>query len=136
MAKVTPDQAAQAWAQRLAGSTERIQQGVQSVTTSPGQAAARQKQAWAQNTQAAQDKWASRVSAVSTSDWQQATIEKGLPRIAAGAQAAQPKMAQFMGQVLPHIDSVKGSLPARGNLDQNIARMTAFTRGMAQFRRR
>lgn len=136
MAKVTPDQAAQAWAQRLAGSTERIQQGVQSVTTSPGQAAARQKAAWSQNTQAAQDKWAARVSAVSTSDWQQATIEKGLPRIAAGAQAAQPKMAQFMGQVLPHIDSVKGSLPARGNLDQNIARMTAFTRGMAQFRRR
>jgi hypothetical protein len=136
MAKVTPEQAAEAWAQRLGSSGERIRQGVQSVTTSPGQAAARQKAAYAANVAAAQDKWAARVASVSTSDWQQAVIEKGLPRIAAGAQAAQPKMAAFMAQVLPHIDSVKGSLPPRGNLDANINRMTQFTRGMAKFQRR
>lgn len=135
MPKVTPDEAAQAWAQRLAGSTDRIQRGVQSVTTAPGQAAARQKAVWAQNTQAAQDKWARNSAAVPLSDWQQATIEKGVQRIAAGATAAQPKMAAFMGKLLPHIDSVRGSLPARGNLDQNIARMTAFTRGMAKFQK-
>jgi hypothetical protein len=136
MAKVTPDEAAANWAQKLAGAGDRITRGVQSVTTSPGQAAARQKAAYTQNVAAAADKWASRVASVSVGDWQQAVIEKGVPRIAAGAQAAQPKMAQFMGQILPHIDSVKGSLPARGNLDQNIARMTAFTRGMAKFQRR
>lgn len=136
MSKVTPEQAAEAWAQRLAGSGERIRQGVQAVTTSPGQAAARQKQAYSQNVAAAADKWAARVASVSTGDWQQAVIEKGLPRIAAGAQAAQPKMAAFMGQVLPHIDQVKASLPPRGNLDANINRMTQFTRGMAKFQRR
>ena len=136
MAKVTPEQAAEAWAQRLGGSGERIRQGVQSVTTSPGQAAARQKQVWAQNVAAAQDKWASRVASVSTGDWQQAVIEKGIPRIAAGAAAAQPKMASFMAQVLPHIDQVKGTLPPRGNLDANINRMTQFVRGMSKFQRR
>lgn len=135
MAKVTPDEAAQAWAQRLAGSTDRIQRGVQSVTTAPGQAAARQKAVWAQNTAAAQDKWARNAASVSLGEWQQATIEKGVQRIGAGATAAQPKMAAFMGKLLPHIDSVKGTLPARGNLDQNITRMTAFVRGMSKFQK-
>lgn len=136
MANVTPDQAAAQWASRLAQSGDKIRQGVQSVTTSPGQAAARQKGAYVQNVQAAADKWASRVASVTTADWQQATIEKGLPRIASGAQAAQPKFAAFMGQLLPHIAAGQGSLPARGNLEQNIARMTAWTRHMAAFKRR
>jgi hypothetical protein len=135
MPRVTPEEAAQAWAQRLAGSTDRIQRGVQSVTTAPGQAAARQKAVWVQNTQSAADKWARNAASVSLSEWQQATVEKGVQRIAAGAQAAQPKMAQFMGKLLPHIDSVRGTLPARGNLDQNIARMTTFVRGMSKFQK-
>lgn len=131
-----PDQIAQDWAARLAASGDKIQRGVQAVTTSPGQAAARQKSAYVANVQSSADKWASRVAAISTGEWQQATISKGVPRIASGAQAAQPKFAQFMGQLLPHIDSGKSSLPARGNLEQNIARMTAFTRHMAGFKRR
>lgn len=136
MAMPTPEQAAAAWAQGLAGATERITQGVQSVTTSPGQAAARQKAVYTQQVAANADKWATNVAKVSTGEWQQATIEKGVPRIASGASAAQPKMAQFMGQLLPHISSVKSSLPARGNLDQNVNRMVTFTKGMAKFQRR
>ena len=136
MAAQTPDQIAAQWANRLAGSSQRIADGVASVTVAPGQAAARQKAVWAQNVQASQDKWASRVAGVSLPDWQNAMTTKGVQRIGAGAQAAQPKFAQFMGQLLPHIASVKGTLPARGNLDQNIVRMTAFVQGMAKFQRR
>ena len=136
MALPTPEQAAATWAQRLAGSTDRIQQGVQSVTTAPGQAAARQKSAYAQGVASSVDKWASRVAAVPLGDWQQAMLTKGAPRIASGAQAAQPKMAEFMGQLLPHIATQVASLPARGGLDANINRMTAFVRGMAKFQRR
>lgn len=136
MASQTPDQIAAQWASRLAGSTQRIKDGVAAVTVAPGQAAARQKGVWAQNVAASQDKWASRVAGVSLSDWQTAMVDKGAARIGAGAQAAQPKFAQFMGQLLPHIASTKGSLPPRGNLDQNIARMTAFVQGMSKFQRR
>lgn len=132
----TPDQIAAQWASRLSASGERIKSGVQAVTVAPGQAAARQKSVWAQNVAASQDKWAARVGSVSLADWQTAMIEKGAARIGGGAQAAQPKFAQFMGQLLPHIASVKGALPPRGNLDQNIARMTAFVQGMAKFQRR
>ena len=131
----TPDQIAARWAQGLSGATQKIADGVNAVTVAPGQAAARQKTVWAQNTAAAADKWAQRTAAVDLPSWQQAMIQKGAPRIATGAAAAQPKFASFMTQLLPHIQSVKSQLPARGNLDQNIARMTQFVRGMSQFKR-
>lgn len=136
MAGRTPDQIAADWASRLGQSTQKITDGVNSVTIAPGQAAARQKQVWAQNTAAAVDKWATRTAAVSLPEWQQAMIEKGAPRIASGAAAAQNKFASFLGELLPFIDTVKRGLPARGNLDQNIARSAAFARGMAGFKRR
>ena len=136
MALPTADAAAAKWAQNLAASTQRIQAGVQGVSTAPGQAAAHQKGVWASNVAAAQDKWASRVAAVTLGEWQQATITKGIPRIASGATAAQPKMMAFMTQLLPFIASQKGSLPARGGLEQNIARMTQWARAMSTFSKR
>ena len=121
------------WANNLGASTSRITAGVNAVTVAPGQAAARQKAVWVQNVAAAQDKWASRVASVPLSDWQQATVNKGIPRIASGAQAATPKFESFMTKLIPFINSGLGSLPARGNLDQNIARSTAWIRHMATF---
>lgn len=136
MAIPTPDAAAAKWAQALGASTPRIQSGVEGVRTPPGQAAARQKQVWAQNVAAAQDKWAARVSSVGLTEWQQAVITKGIPRVASGATAAQPKMQAFMSQLLPYIASGVQALPPRGNLEQNIARMTGWVRHMSQFQRR
>ena len=132
----TPDQIAADWASRLGGSTQKIKDGVAAVTVAPGQAAARQADVWAQNVAASKPKWQARVSQVSLQEWQEATMTKGVDRIAAGATAAQPKFQNFITQLLPHIDRVKSSLPARGNLEQNIARSTAFIRGMAQFQYR
>lgn len=136
MATRDPNAIAQAWASRLAQSGQKITEGVQGVTIAPGTAAARQADAYAQNVAAAVPKWKARVSAVPLQDWQQSMIAKGVPRVAAGATAAQPKFATFMTQLLPHIDSVKATLPPRGGLDQNIARMTAMVVGMSKFRQR
>ncbi len=136
MALPTPEEAAAAWARNLSSAGDRITRGVQAVTTAPGQAAARQKAVYQANVAAATDKWASRVASVSLPEWQQAMLDKGAPRIAQGAQAAQPKMAAFMGQLLPHIAQQVSALPARGGLDQNINRMTQFVRGMSKFQRR
>lgn len=129
----TPDQIAADWAQRLSQSTQKIADGVDAVQIAPGQLAARQKQVWAQNVVASQDKWAKRTASVPLADWQKAMKDKAVPRIASGATAAQDKFTGFMSQLLPHIDQVKRQLPQRGNLDQNIARMTSFVRGMATF---
>lgn len=133
MTAMTPDQIAQKWATNLGAAGPSIQAGVQAVTVAPGQAAARQKSVWVQNVTAAQDKWASNVASVSLPEWQQAMIQKGAPRIASGATAAQPKFTAFMTKLLPYINSAKASLPPRGNLEQNLARATAFGRAMAQF---
>lgn len=121
------------WASRLAGSTQKITDGINAVSVAPGVAAARQKDVWLQNTQAAQAKWAKNVAGVSLSDWQQMTITKGVPRIASGAQAAQPKFQAFMTKFLPYVQSGKASLPPRGTLDQNINRAVAMMRHNAKF---
>lgn len=136
MARTTPEQAAADWANKLAGSTDKIKRGIESVSVAPGMAAARQKDVWANNVAASKDKWAARVQGVTLEDWRQAALNKGLSRIAAGAQASESKMAAFMTRFLPHLDSVRASLPARGTLEQNIARSAAMIRGTAKFQNR
>lgn len=131
-----PQAVAQKWATNLGAATQSITDGVNAVTVAPGQAAARQAAVWLQNLQAAQGKWKANVAAVSLSDWQSAMTTKGVQRIASGAQAAQSKFAAFQTQLLPYIENARSGLPARGNLEQNIARMTAFTRKMADFQYR
>lgn len=131
--KMSPEEIAKNWSQRLAGSTAKIQSGVESVTVAPGQAAARQSDAYLAGVQSNVDKFKRNVSAVSLGDWQQLTVSKGIPRIATGATAAQPKFTSFMTQLLPAIQANVNSLPARGGLENNITRMTQFVRGMASF---
>lgn len=129
----TPEQAAARWAAGLSGAAQKITDGVNAVTVPPGQLAARQKAVYTANVAAAADRWAKNVAGVSLGDWQRAMIEKGAPRIASGAQAAQPKFAAFMSKLLPFIATGKSQLPPRGNFDQNIARLTAWARYMHGF---
>lgn len=128
-----PTAVAAKWSQNLGASTSAITAGVNSVTTPPGQAAARQKAVYTANVAAAADKWAKNVAAVSLSEWQGDMINKGIPRIASGATAAQPKFQAFMTKLLPYIDQQVAALPARGNLEQNISRVSQFIRGMSKF---
>ena len=127
---VPPDQLAQAWASNLAGAQARMQAGAQAVQTSPGQAAAAQQAVWLANTTAAANLWAQKVAAVTTQQWQNAFITKGLPRVATGAQAAQSTFAVTLGKIIAAERTIVAGLPARGNLDQNIARSAAFARAM------
>lgn len=135
MKSLTPEQIAQKWATNLGAATTSITHGVNAVQVAPGQAAARQKAVYVQNVTAAADKWAANTAAVPLSSWQQDMINKGIPRIATGASAAQPKMASFMTQLLPYIQSGVSSLPPRGNLQQNTQRAVAWIQHMAAFKK-
>lgn len=135
MAHGTPDQVAARWAQGLSAAGQKITDGVNAVTTSPGQLAARQKSAYVANVSAAADKWAGNVSKVTTEQWRADMINKGIPRIATGANAAQPKMTQFLTQFLPFVDSAAASLPSRGTYEQNKARAVAMMDKVHQFKR-
>lgn len=128
-----PSTAAQDWVNGLSAKTAKMTQSVQSVTVAPGQAAARQKAVWQQNTTAAADRWAANVSRVTLQDWQSAMVNKGIPRVASGAQAAQQKMQAVFSQLLPYIESAKSSLPPRGTFEQNKARATAMMDKMHAF---
>lgn len=128
-----PAQAAEDWATGLATKTDKITRGVRAVTVSPGQQAARQKNVYLAQVQANVDKWAANSAAVTVGEWQDAMINKGVGRIAAGATASKGKMAAFFAQLLPAIDAAKSGLPARGNFEQNMARLQQYLTKMHGF---
>lgn len=138
MAVPTPDQAAQRWAAGMSGASQKMRDGVQSVTTAPGAKAARNADAYVAGVQRSLDKWRQNVAKVSLSDWQQAFIDKGLARVGAGATAAVPKFTQFMAEFLPHVaagaEQVR-NMP-KGGVDNGIARAVAMIRHNAAFKRR
>lgn len=125
---------AAAWKNGLTNATPKMTAAVNAVTVAPGQAAARQKDVWAQNTANAKDKWATNTAAIPLGQWQSDMINKGIPRIASGAAAAEDKFTQFMGRLIPHIEAGVRALPARGTLDQNIQRSAQMIRHLATFK--
>lgn len=126
--------AAANWAQRFGASGDRWQAGVQGVTVAPGQLAARAKALYAQNTAAAVDRFAANSARVTRESWIEQTVSKGRPRLASGAQAAQPKMEQVFAKLFPFIAGVVNSLPPRGDLEANINRAAMFARGMNKYK--
>lgn len=137
MARVTPDEAAAKWRDRLSASTDQIKAGVARVQTAPGQMAARNADLWLQRVTASKDKWKSRVSSVSLQDWQQSMTDKGIPRVAQGAQANMPKVQSFMNEFLPYVSNVAAQVKQmpKGTVEAGIARAAAQIRGNAAFRR-
>lgn len=130
----SPQQIAANWQAKMAGSASNATAGAQSVSEAPGIKAAAQKGAYMQGVSASVDRWAANVAAVPLEAWRQAFIQKGVPRMAEGARVAAPKVAQFMNQLLPHIQSGLASLPPRGPKGSNIGRMQAWHDHMLKFK--
>lgn len=136
MARSSADVASK-WSRNLAASTTTIQAGVQGVTQNPAQKAAAQSQAYLSGVQnaVASGRWQRGLARVSLQSWQDAMLRKGIPRIAAGASAALPKMQTFLDKWLPYQDALKQKLATmpRGDLQQNIARAVAAIEHNAAF---
>lgn len=121
-----PTQAAQNWASRLGAATQAYTDGINGVTIPPGQSAAAAGDRWLANTTAALPRFKANSAAVQLPTWQQAAINKGAPRLASGASAAQPKMETVFAKLFPAIRSAVQSLPPRGTIDQNVERSRQF----------
>lgn len=138
---VTQDPATVAarWVSHIGGAVDKIRQGVQSVTTSPTQAAAAAGNLWQQRVAdpATLAKFQRSLGRVSLSDWQNAMINKGIPRIATGASNAKDKFTAFLTQFLPFVNNVANQVRAmpKATLDDRINRAVAQIRGTAQFKR-
>lgn len=120
------------WNTRANAATQDWVAGIQATTVSPGQAAAAQADVWAQNVAAAKQKWQAKLSQMSLSQWQTETVNKGQSRYGQGITAGQSKYATAIGKILAAEKSIVGSLPARGNVQQNIQRSVAFQTAMHQ----
>ena len=138
MAMASPQNAATNWARGMANSTEKIKQGVMGGTESPTAKAAARADAYLAGVQRAvsERRYQAALEAVSTEQWKQAMLNKGVNRIAGGAEAAKGDFANFMGEFLPFVAQVVQGLPPRGTTEQNIERAVQTMRGISRFRRR
>jgi hypothetical protein len=117
--------AAAKWSRNLGAAGDNIRKGVNAVTVSPGKLAAEQVDRYVNGVQASSKKWQKKLEKMTLEDWKKAVIEKGLGRIANGANAAKPKYEAFyreFEQHLNNLDNVLKGMP-RGGLQQNIQRM-------------
>jgi hypothetical protein len=125
--------AANNWAAALGQSSAKAQAGAQRVRTSPGALAAQNAQKWINRVNESAGKWARKVGAVTLAEWQQAYITKGVPRIASGAQAAQPKyqaalvpLFQYMQGVWDQVNAMPSDTPQQR--DQKMLQWAAQMR--------
>jgi hypothetical protein len=65
-------------------------------------------------------------------------IEKGVPRVAQGIDAAHDKVVDFANQLLPFQDNLKQTVNKMPDvtLEDSINRMVSWTRGMSKFTRK
>ena len=136
MARVTPEEYAEKWGRRLKGSTEDIRRGISRVQVAPGAVAVQhQDKLVARFNEAVNSgRWAASTRAVSLTDWQTKAIDKGVNRIGAGVDAAQPSQAQMAQRLLASVDAAASkarALPST-TIDDNINRAATFMREMAK----
>lgn len=120
---------------RLTNSTAEIEAGINRVTENPMEKAASNPDKWVAGVQNAKARWAANTRAVSLDDWKRAAVQKGVPRIASGIQAARPKLIDFASKLLPAVEKAQtaiSNMPST-TLDQNLARVNTYLREMAKF---
>jgi len=130
--KANATDAAASWVTGMSGASTKYIAGVNAVTVAPGTLAAAAAPTWAANVAAAQGKYAKNVGAVTKEAWANAAATKGAPRLASGAQAAQPKMQTFMSKFIPQLTSIVNGLPARGTFESNVNRLTSYVNAVHQ----
>lgn len=140
MPHLTPAEAREKHARRLKGSTDDIRKGVARVKEAPGKKAAAKADKMRERLLAALDsgKWSDRVGSVTLEAWQSSMSDKGIGRIAAGIDGAADKTEEFFSQLFAHEENLERKINAMSDLtlEDNIARMTEWVRGMAQFKRK
>ena len=135
--RVSPQEGANKWKERLSAATAEIERGVMKVTTAPGMAAAAQLQKYLNGVTENAQKWRTNVSRVSLADWQESMKNVGIPRIASGAAAKVGKVEAFQSEFFPHLESVMkqvSSMPSTTQA-QRIQRAVAMMEGNAKFSR-
>ncbi len=140
MARLTPEQYADKQARNLKNSIPDIRDGINRVTSAPGQAAVARIDKMRMKTLEAIDsgRWAAKTSAVTVDQWKQAALTKGVDRIATGIDAAREKQVAMAGRLLPAVDAAAAKARAmpKNTLQDSIGRMTSFVTDMSKMKGR
>lgn len=134
---LSPQEAADKWAQRASAAGPDYARGVETTTKDPTALAAAQGQRYISGVQEAfqSGKWARRLQAVGVQGWKAAVRDKGVQNYATGIAAAKDRYATAIGPVLQAVESgqrlVQG-MPAT-TAQQRDQRMLAFINHMRQF---
>lgn len=135
----TPNTAAAKWATRTKAAVPEYRSGVTAVTESPMDKAADAADKYAANTAAAvtSGKYAARLRNTPLSKWKDNSLNKGAGRIAAGVDAAESDVESFYSELFPFQERLATQVDSMpdASLEDSINRMTAWTRGMAEFHR-
>lgn len=141
MARKLPSAASFAtkWNRRIKGATQDVREGIEGVEEAPTLAAARAIPKMKQRLLDAIDsgKVERGLRRVTLEDWKRAALNKGVGRIAQGADDALDKVEDFAGELLPHIARGQAALADLPDLtiEDSINRVGTFIRHMATFRR-
>ena len=139
MPKVTPEEGAEKLIQRAKAATPQIKAQVMKVKVAPTVLAAEKidKMRAGFNEAVDSGKVERGLRRVSLSDWQTAMIEKGVPRIAQGLEAARSKIVEFNRQFYPYLERVQSEVDAMPDttLEDNIQRAVHNIRRISEFKR-
>jgi len=134
--RVTASEFASLWKERLDAATPRIEAGVNRVTVAPGiKAAASVKKFRAKMLEAIDSgRWEGEVKKVPLDVWKRKMIDKGVPRIRAGTEAAVGEMEEFGAVLIKHIEEGQSQIDKLPSLTlaDNIDRMVKFVTHMSK----
>lgn len=124
MKNIDPATFASNWQTGMANSSAKMTAGINAVTVNPAEQAIAAIPRMVQGIQAAAANGSieAGLRRVTLSAWKNAMIQKGVNRVAAGAQTAKPKVQAFASQFLPFLKTGVDQLPPRGDVNQNIQR--------------
>jgi ABC-type branched-subunit amino acid transport system substrate-binding protein len=127
----------QKWLQKAGASGQTWLDGINSVTTAPGQLAIAQGQKWRDKmaSQDVYDKWRRKTGSITNEQWKSITTAKGTTRYTSGIQASADKYRQAIGKVLTYEEQGLSTIRAMPNvtLEDAIARSNAWVRWMAKY---
>ncbi len=134
MVRITPQEAAAKMVRRTTAATADVARGVDNVTEAPGmKAAASADRMLASISEAiTSGRWADAVSKITLQEWKTAMKTKGIPRIAQGVQAAEPKIAAYFARAFPIMEQIQTDIDNMPNvtLEDRIARSAEWQRRM------
>lgn len=137
MAKLTAAEFQEKHARRLKGATTDIRRGIERVSVSPTQQAAKKIDKMKAHLIAAIDsgKVKRNLEAVTLEDWKSKALNVGVDRISSGIDASASKVTAFAEKLLPAVDAAASKVRAMPDLtlEDSIQRMNTFIREMSKF---